>query len=380
MAREHHLSAAPDGAERLARLRLIRTENVGPVTFQHLLARFGSARTALEHLPDMASRGGRRAKLKIPASADIEREITANRTAGARLVVIGEPDYPAMLAETEGAPAALSILGHPHLFLEPSISIVGARNASGNAVRFTEKLAHDLGTRGVIVVSGLARGIDTAAHRGALESGTVAVVAGGADVVYPPENADLHARIAAEGALIAEAPIGTRPLARHFPARNRIIAGMTRATMVVEAAKRSGSLITARFAADQGREVCAAPGSPMDPRCAGSNGLLRDGAHLIERADDLLGLLLRGGVREEPRVSDLFDLSGFPSPSIDEIDEKARMRVLSILDATPLAVDEIIRQCQLSPPVVLTILLEAELAGEAERHPGNRVARRYNPP
>jgi len=380
MAKGHQTATAPDAAERLARLRLIRTENVGPVTFQHLLARFGSAGAALEHLPDLARRGGRRAKLKIPAPTDIEKEIAANEEAGARLLVIGEPDFPAMLAQIEGAPAAVSLLGHPHLFLEPSVSIVGARNASGNAVRFTEKLARDLGENGIVVVSGLARGVDTAAHTGSLETGTVAVVAGGADVIYPPENAALHARIAAEGALIAEAPIGTRPLARHFPARNRIIAGLTRATLVVEAAKRSGSLITARFAADQGREVCAVPGSPMDPRCAGSNGLLRDGAHLIERADDIVSLLLRGGIREEPALSDLFGISGFVPQDTSEIDEKARTRVLTILDATPLAVDEIIRQCQLSPPVVLTILLEAELAGEAERHPGNRMARRYSPP
>ncbi|MEP3112766.1 DNA-processing protein DprA [Nisaea sp.] len=380
MANGHHTSVAPDATERLARLRLIRTENVGPVTFQHLLARFGSARAALEQLPDLARRGGRRAKLKIPTPADIEKEMAANEAVGARLLVMGEPDFPAMLSQIEGAPAAVSLLGHPHLFLEPSISIVGARNASGNAVRFTEKLARDLGAHGIVVVSGLARGVDTAAHTGSLETGTVAVVAGGADVIYPPENAALHARIAAEGALIAEAPIGTRPLARHFPARNRIIAGLTRATLVVEAAKRSGSLITARFAADQGREVCAVPGSPMDPRCAGSNGLLRDGAHLIERPEDIMSLLLRGGVREEPALSDLFSISDLtPHPTMD-IDEKARTRVLTILDATPLAVDEIIRQCQLSPPVVLTILLEAELAGEAERHPGNRVARRYSPP
>tara|TARA_E500000318_G_scaffold20644_1_gene21197 strand:+ start:1602 stop:2744 length:1143 start_codon:yes stop_codon:yes gene_type:complete len=380
MANGHQTSATPDSAERLARLRLIRTENVGPVTFQHLLARFGSARAALEHLPDLARRGGRRAKLKIPALEDIEKEIAANEAVGARLLVTGEPDFPAMLSQIEGAPAAVSLLGHPHLFLEPSVSIVGARNASGNAVRLTERLARDLGAHGVVVVSGLARGVDTAAHTGSLETGTVAVVAGGADVIYPPENAALHARIAAEGALIAEAPIGTRPLARHFPARNRIIAGMTRATLVVEAAKRSGSLITARFAADQGREVCAVPGSPMDPRCAGSNGLLRDGAHLIERADDIMSLLLRGGIREEPILSDLFGISDFIPQPTAEIDEKARTRVLAILDATPLAVDEIIRRCQLSPPVVLTILLEAELAGEVERHPGNRVARRYNPP
>ncbi|MEO9903263.1 DNA-processing protein DprA [Nisaea sp.] len=380
MANGHHTSVAPDATERLARLRLIRTENVGPVTFQHLLARFGSARAALEQLPDLARQGGRRAKLKIPTPADIEKEMAANEAVGARLLVMGEPDFPAMLLQIEGAPAAVSILGHPHLFLEPSISIVGARNASGNAVRFTEKLARDLGAHGIVVVSGLARGVDTAAHTGSLETGTVAVVAGGADVIYPPENAALHARIAAEGALIAEAPIGTRPLARHFPARNRIIAGLTRATLVVEAAKRSGSLITARFAADQGREVCAVPGSPMDPRCAGSNGLLRDGAHLIERSEDIMSLLLRGGVREELALSDLFSISDFtPHPTVD-IDGKARTRVLTILDATPLAVDEIIRQCQLSPTVVLTILLEAELAGEAERHPGNRVARRYSPP
>lgn len=379
MTRGNQTAKAPDATERLARLRLIRSENVGPVAFQHLLSRFGSAQAALEHLPDLARRGGRRTKLKIPTLADIEKEITANENAGARLLVIGEPDYPAILAETEGAPAAISLIGHPHLFLEPSVSIVGARNASGNAVRFTEKLARDLGARGVVVVSGLARGIDTAAHVGSVETGTIAVVAGGADFIYPPENAALHARIAAEGALIAEAPIGTRPLARHFPARNRIIAGLTRATLVIEAAKRSGSLITARFAADQGRDVCAVPGSPMDPRCAGSNGLLRDGAHLVERADDILHLILRSDVREDPARLDLFGAVGLPPQPVDEIDEKARSRVLTILDATPLAVDEIIRQCQLSAPVVLTVLLEAELAGEAERHPGNRVARRYDP-
>jgi len=380
MARNDRIPGPPDGAERLARLRLIRTENVGPVTFQHLLARFGSAAEALERLPDLARRGGRKKKLAIPATAEIEKEIAENERQGARLIVIGEPDYPALLAQIEGAPAALSVMGHPHLFLEPAISIVGARNASGNALRFTERIARDLGAHGVVIASGLARGIDTAAHQGSLESGTIAVVAGGADIVYPPENEALRARIVAEGALVAEAPVGTRPLARHFPARNRIISGLTRATLVVEAAKRSGSLITARFAADQGREVCAVPGSPMDPRCAGSNALLRDGAHLIERAEDLMTLLLEGGIREEPVSPEEYSLAGEAPQIMEEIDDAARASVLALLDATPLPVDEIIRRCQLSPPVVLTILLEAELAGEAERHPGNNVARCYNPP
>lgn len=380
MTRELARGTPPDAAEKIARLRLIRTENVGPVTFQHLLARFGSAGEALERLPDLARRGGRKAKLKIARREEIEEEISANARAGARIVVIGEPDYPALLAEIEGAPAALSLMGHPHLFLEPAISIVGARNASGNAIRFTERIARNLGSHGVVVVSGLARGIDTAAHSGSIEDGTVAVVAGGADIVYPPENAALRDRIVAEGALLAEAPIGTRPLARHFPARNRIISGLTRATLVVEAAKKSGSLITARFAGDQGREVCAVPGSPMDPRCAGSNGLLRDGAHLIERAEDLMRLLLEGGVREAPPGSGDFPVAGCDPQIIEEIDDSSRSSVLARLDATPLPVDEIIRQCQLSPPVVLTILLEAELAGEVERHPGNSVSRRYNPP
>ncbi|WP_420404099.1 DNA-processing protein DprA [Nisaea sp.] len=380
MVRHPRVPGPPDTAERLARLRLIRTENVGPVTFQHLTARFGSATEALERLPELARRGGRKTKLAIPGPAEIEKELAENERLGARLIVIGEPDYPAMLAQIEGAPVALSLIGHPHLFLEPAISIVGARNASGNALRFTERIARDLGAHGVVIVSGLARGIDTAAHRGSIDSGTIAVVAGGADIVYPPENEALRGRIIAEGALIAEAPIGTRPLARHFPARNRIISGLTRATLVVEAAKRSGSLITARFAADQGREVCAVPGSPMDPRCAGSNGLLRDGAHLIERAEDLLTLLLAGGIREEPTGTEQFSLTGATPQNMEKIDDAARESVLALLDATPLPVDEIIRQCQLSPPVVLTILLEAELAGEAERHPGNSVARRYNPP
>lgn len=360
MVRNKRSPGPPDTAERVARLRLIRTENVGPVTFQHLLARFGSAAEALQRLPDLARRGGRKKKLAIPEVEEIHREIAENERQGARLIVIGEPDYPAMLAQIESA--------------------AGARNASGNALRFTERIARDLGAHGVVIVSGLARGIDTAAHQGSIDSGTVAVVAGGADIVYPPENEALRDRIVSEGVLIAEAPIGTRPLARHFPARNRIISGLTRATLVVEAAKRSGSLITARFAADQGREVCAVPGSPMDPRCAGSNGLLRDGAHLIERAEDLMTLLLEGGIREEPVDSGPYSLDGATHQIAEEIDDAARASVLALLDATPLPVDEIIRRCQLSPPVVLTILLEAELAGEAERHPGNNVARRYNPP
>lgn len=371
----------PTEAERLARLRLIRSENVGPVTFRHLLARYGSASAALDRLPELARRGGRTTRLKIPSLADAEREIEENAAAGARVVITGDPDYPPLLAEIEDAPPILSLIGHAHLLLEPSVAMVGARNASGNAMRFAEMLARDLGAHGHIVVSGLARGIDTAAHQGALATGTVAVVAGGIDIVYPPENAALRARIAAEGVILAEVAVGTRPLARHFPARNRIIAGIARATVVVEAARRSGSLITARFAADQGREVCAVPGSPLDPRCQGSNGLLRDGAHLVESAEDVLMVLMESGVGEER--DRLYDAGSATSPAhsdAPEIDEPTRRGVLELLDASPLAVDEIIRRCQFSAPVVLTILLEAELAGEVERYPGNCVARRFAPP
>ena len=253
-------------AERIARIRLSRTENVGPITFKQLLQQFGSAAEAIKALPTLAKRGGRRRPLSVPAPSVIEREIADNEDYGAELLVYGDGTYPRQLEAIEDAPPILSILGNAHLLSERSVAIVGARNASLNGRRLAQKMAQELGEAGYVVTSGLARGIDGFAHTGALQTGTIAVIAGGIDVIYPNEHADLYRQIAEAGVIVAESPIGTTPQARHFPSRNRIISGLSLGVLVVEAAKRSGSLITARRALDQGREVFAIPGSPLDSR------------------------------------------------------------------------------------------------------------------
>ncbi|GHD49483.1 DNA processing protein DprA [Thalassobaculum fulvum] len=364
--------------ERLDRLRLIRTENVGPVTFRQLLARYRSATATLEALPDLARRGGRRRPLKVPTAADIDREITANRRAGARLLVLGDSGYPVRLAATSDAPPCLSVAGDPALLARSSVAVVGARNASLNGARFAGLLARAFGVAGFAVVSGLARGIDAAAHQGSLATGTVAVLAGGIDVVYPPEHADLLRRIAESGAAVAEMPVGTVPQARHFPSRNRIIAGLSLGTVVVEAARRSGSLITARRALDQGREVFAVPGSPLDPRCSGCNALIQEGAALlVQEADDVLDVLRAVPPAVQAAGSLREDVAEFPAV---ETDDTARRLILDALGPEPVPVDELIRGCQLSAPIVATVLLEAELAGQIDRYPGNLVARRLDAP
>jgi DNA processing protein len=364
--------------ERLDRLRLIRTENVGPVTFRQLLARYRSATATLEALPDLARRGGRRRPLKVPTAADIDREITANRRAGARLLVLGDSGYPVRLAATSDAPPCLSVAGDPALLARSSVAVVGARNASLNGARFAGLLARAFGVAGFAVVSGLARGIDAAAHEGSLATGTVAVLAGGIDVVYPPEHADLLRRIAESGAAVAEMPVGTVPQARHFPSRNRVIAGLSLGTVVVEAARRSGSLITARRALDQGREVFAVPGSPLDPRCSGCNALIQEGAALlVQEADDVLDVLRAVPPAVQAAGSLREDVAEFPAV---ETDDTARRLILDALGPEPVPVDELIRGCQLSAPIVATVLLEAELAGQIDRYPGNLVARRLDAP
>lgn len=368
----HRRSLSP--AERLDWLRLIRSENVGPVTFRRLLDRFGSAAEALRALPDLARRGGRTKGVRICTKADAARELEAIERLGARILGSGEPGYPALLAEVEDAPPLLLMLGSPHLFERPTVAIVGARNASINGRNFARRLGAELAeNHGFLVVSGLARGIDTAAHDGALSGGTCAVMAGGVDVVYPPENDRLHAAIAAQGVVVSEQRLGTEPQARHFPRRNRIISGIARGVVVVEASQRSGSLITARLAGDQGREVLAVPGSPMDPRCAGPNSLLKDGAHLVETADDVAAVL---------KAREAWEPAGGGGPSappgpVPDPSSSDRQKVLTCLGANPVTVDEVIRQCQLSAPVVAMILLELELAGRLERHAGNRVSLLY---
>lgn len=362
-------------SERLAAIRLIRSEHVGPVTYRQLLARFGSARRALEALPDLARRGGGRPP-RLGSLQDAEAELAAAARQGVAVLCLGEPAYPPSLATLEDAPPVLFLRGRAELLRRRAVALVGARNASGNGRRFAEQLAQGLARAGLVVVSGLARGIDAAAHEGALAAagGTVAVVAGGADVVYPPEHAALTARIAEQGAVLAEMPLGTLPQARHFPRRNRLISGLARAVVVVEAAPRSGSLITARFAAEQGREVLAVPGSPLDPRAQGSNQLIREGATLVQSVDDILEAL--GPAERLPLAEPAAPFQGAATAADAGEDqlEPARRAVLELLSPVPLAVDEVIRRCQLSPSLVQTVLLELELAGRVERHPGHRVA------
>lgn len=361
-------------AERLDWLRLIRSENVGPITFYQLLQRFGSAAVALEALPGIARKGGRHSGIAICSRADAQRELVALDKAGGRFVAWGEPDYPPALAVIDDAPPLLSVVGDARLLQRRAIAVVGARNASANGRRFARDIATELGRSGFLVVSGLARGIDAAAHQGALETGTLAVVAGGIDVVYPEENRTLHEAITEHGVIVAELPVGTEPQARHFPRRNRIISGVSLGILVVEAALKSGSLITARFGLEQGREVFSVPGSPLDPRARGANDLIRRGATLVEGVEDVLNAL--GAQLSEPRPKVFTRPVSTPLSVGDDNENQAnaaRAKVLEGLGPSPVQVDELVRQCQLSPAIVATILLELELAGRLERQPGNRV-------
>jgi DNA processing protein len=360
--------------ERLQRLRLIRSENVGPITYYALIERFGSAAAALAALPELSRRGGRAKAVKVCPQPDAEREIEALRAAGARLIARGEPDYPPMLAAIDAAPPLIGVLGDVRMTERRAIAVVGSRNASLNGRRFARDISAELGAAGFVVVSGMARGIDAAAHQGALETGTVAVVAGGIDVVYPKENAELYAEITAHGAIISEVPPGVHPQARHFPRRNRLISGLALGVVVVEAGLHSGSLITARLALEQGREVFAVPGSPLDPRARGANHLIRQGAALTESAEDILDVVdgpFQRSVDETTRAA--IEAPSPPVPDGTEV-ETARRTIAETLSPTPVTVDEIIRTCQLSPAVVTTVLLEWELAGRLERHPGNKVS------
>ena len=362
-------------AERLDWLRLARSENVGPVTFFALLERFGTAAAVLDALPALARRGGRRRPIKVCARAAAESEIEALAALGGRMIALVEPDYPEPLAAIADPPPVLALRGRADLLATDCIAVVGARNASANGLHFAERLAAELGAAGLTVVSGMARGIDARAHAGAIESGTVAVMGGGVDVLYPKENGSLFERLLADGAVIAEAPLGTVPMGRHFPRRNRIIAGLSRGVVVVEGAARSGSLITARLALEQGREVMAVPGSPLDPRASGPNRLIRQGATLVEGANDVLDALAEGGrpVLAERRQRWPSDSAPI-MPEEDEAPADARESLAQLLGPSPVPVDLLVRQSRLTPAMVATILLELELAGRLERHPGNRVS------
>ncbi len=362
-------------AERHDWLRLIRSENVGPRTFFMLLARLGTAAAAFDAAPELSRRGGRKRGIRIAAIDAVDAEIEATAAVGARLIALGEPDYPAPLAAIPDPPPLIAVLGDPAMLGRSTIAVVGARNASAAGRRFAREIAAGLGSADIVVASGMARGIDAAAHEGALASGTVAVLAGGVDVPYPAENAELYGQIIAAGAVLSEQPVGIQPIARHFPPRNRLISGLSLGILVVEAAPRSGSLITARMALEQGREVFAVPGSPLDPRARGANHLIRQGATLTESAADIVDALEGSFHRALAAPVQPFLAAGNDAPPAEPEVAEARGEVAEKLGATPVTVDELVRECQFSPAIVLGALLELELAGRIERHPGNRISR-----
>ena len=358
-------------AETLDRLRLARTDGVGPVTYRRLLRRYATAAEALDALPGLARAGGKKEAPAVPSTFAAKKELDKLAKLGGRMVFLDGPGYPPALAAFDPAPPLLSVLGNAALLTERAVALVGARNASVNGQRMAELLASDLAMAGLVVVSGMARGVDAAAHEGALRTGrTIAAVAGGVDVSYPPENADLQRRVAEGGAVVAEAPLGTAPQARHFPRRNRVIAGLSLGVVVIEAAPRSGSLITAQIALDEGRAVFAVPGSPLDPRCRGSNNLLREGAVLTESAADVTGHLPLEITSPAP--------PGFAEASAPydaPVDLAAVVaQVAPMLSPSPTPVDDLVRRCQLSVHAVQAALMALELNHRVQMLPGNQVS------
>jgi DNA processing protein len=389
-------------AQRFDWLRLIRSENVGPRTFRALLNSYGGASAALRALPELGRRGGR--PVRIAPVEEIEKELAAARKIGACFIALGEADYPPLLREIDSAPPMISILGDLALLKKPAVAIVGSRNASGVGLVFAERLTRGVGAAGYPIVSGLARGVDQRAHAASIETGAIAVLAGGLAKPYPPEAISLMAQIAARGVVLSEMPIEWEPRGRDFPRRNRLVSGLALGTVIVEAARGSGSLITARFAAEQGRVVFAVPGSPLDPRAEGANDLLRNGATICTKPEDVLDELApmreRGavGLREPPKDqseplwgeldvfgvdsaatprADLaaeFDESGAPPLIADDAAEAARLRILALLGPAPIAIDDLARAAQASVREVRTVLLELELAGQLDDAGGGRVA------
>ena len=365
------------GTDPIDALRLIRSEQVGPMTFFRLVKFCGSVAKALDMAPAISKRGGRAKPIKIASKADAAREYDALTAYGAELLLYGEERYPRLLQQIADAPPVITVRGHVHLASEGNlIGMVGARNASANGCMFAKKLSSDLGAAKQIIVSGLARGIDASAHRGALATGTIAVIGGGINNIYPPENASLFEEIAAQGLIISELPFGAEPHARSFPGRNRIIAGMSRGVVVVEASLKSGSLITADYANDYGRDVFAVPGSPMDPRCQGTNRLLKDGATMVESARDILTNLAPLGALPLAEQKSLEFSDASPAMTDEQTLDRARDAVIESLSASPTMTDDILAMTQLTPHILMAVLLELELAGRLERHAGSKVALR----
>ncbi len=349
------------------RLRLIRSPNIGPISYRQLVARFGSAGKALEALPDLANRAGSKRFVAAPVDA-IKREIERQEHIGGHYLFLDDDTYPVLLSQLENAPPVMTYRGNLTLAARTTVAMVGARNASAAGCRMARTIAQELGRSGITIVSGLARGIDAAAHQGSLEHGTIGVIAGGIDNVYPPEHVELQARVAAEGLLIAEMPPGTEPRARHFPYRNRIIAGLAAGTLVVEAVPKSGSLITARLAGEAGREVMAIPGSPLDPRSRGCNQLIREGATLVQDAGEIAELIAPMDWRSgrAPAHQPQFNF-------VAEAGDGERKAIAELLSTNFSAVDELVRLSGMPSAQVQMVLLELELAGKLERGAGAKV-------
>jgi DNA processing protein len=357
--------------QRLDWLRLIRSENVGPRTFRSLLNHFGGAKAALAALPDLARRGGANRPGRIYSQEEAEREFAAARRTGVILIALGEPEYPARLQAIYDAPPLITARGELATLARPMVAMVGSRNASGAGMKFAERLAREMGDAGLVTVSGLARGIDAAAHRGSLATGTVAVLAGGHGHVYPPEHKGLLEEIVLEGVAVSEMPLDWEPRARDFPRRNRLISGFAAGVVIVEAAKRSGSLITARMALEQGREVFAVPGSPLDPRAEGTNGLLKEGATLVTCADDVLSVLRP--ILDRPFEAPIEEEEPEELPPLEPASDE-RARIVQLLGPSPIGLDDLVRMSGTSPAIVRTVLLELEIAGRIERHGNNVVS------
>lgn len=371
--------------EKIAILRLIRTQNIGPVTLTTLLRRYKSGLSVIEHLPELSERS--KIKINLFSKAKAEDELSKVEKLGGKIIFRGEADYPDILKYFDDAPGCLTCLGHPHLLQNPMLSMVGSRNASFNALNLTRHMANEIGKAGYSVVSGMARGIDTAAHEGSIETGSIAVMAGGVDQIYPRENTKLYERLKSEGLIISEMPFGVQPFAQHFPIRNRIIASLGFGLVVIEANLKSGSLITAREAADRGRDVMAIPGSPLDPRSKGCNKLLRDGATLVEQASDVIDIIKTRFFNTRQPDMPLFPQTEKDANKIGEQNTKvttkelseAKKQLLELLSFEASSVDELIKQCHFSIPVTSSALFEMELSGDVVRHYGNRISLVWKP-
>ena len=359
-----------DETEKRDWLRLIRTENIGPITFHQLIAHYGTAGDALEAVPELRRRGGITRPGRICGARDAERELRAAEKAGVRIAALPDPDYPPLLRQIEAPPPVVLMKGEAGIAARPTVAIVGSRSASAAGRQFAAALAHDLGEEGIAIASGLARGIDTSAHKAALRSGTIAIVAGGIDIIYPPENAELHAAIAEGGLLMSECPLGYLPRGQDFPRRNRLISGVSLGVVVVEAAERSGSLITARMALEQNREVFAVPGHPLDPRAIGTNALIKSGAMLITGAADVLEALSPAhlGHHAFREAGETAPSAPLAAPSTVELRPSERAAVGEALGIAPVSIDILVRQTGLAPRQIAVALLELDIAGRLERH------------